>query len=637
MKTTFTFLFFCFSFFSLNAIPLAPDSPAPLYEHLYEINKEWTKYRTHLPHNALVHFQNDQQRIQCHLSLVIKTLREHTPDGFSASALAARQQLLDGLQDYAELGQFPQNIGHAHRQPYFVDHLNTACAVGHLIRLSGNTALVDRIQKEANFAYIRELLHYSELHTWSKQHGFTTDELAWIQPGYWPISQTWYQVGNNGGVEGKVNVMLANPTDTWLYYAGSFSTIDGESCQNIAAWDGSVWNTLGDGLDGEIYDLDFDTNGRLYAAGEFTVPGSPEIKNLAYLENSEWHGFNSTAFDGPIYTIEVIESDLIYIGGDFIYDNSIAYLAKVNMETGSVQNQTSDFSVDGPVKDLLWYENQLYVAGFFSEVAAESSNPDNPPTATSGLGIWQLATPNVPGSWVNVFESTLSHVSCVTVQEDKIIVGNGRAVEEFSFDYSMCIFENDTIVSTVHDFILIDSADSLNHFRGFIEHDNRIIAYGNIFRANFDISMGIYLPIQPGGAFHEGTATNGTVDAAASFQGQLYLTGNFTSIGMEQFSINHMAYSPFDGIVVNTEEVSEEASLRLFNNGEQIQVEATAQTKDTEITIYNVQGQVIAQHLLPAYTENMVFPIPDWSSSIYFYQLSQNGRSIQSGKLGIYR
>ena len=42
-----------------------------------------------------------------------------------------RHDLLASLEEYAGQQVFPQNIYHAHRQPYFIDHKGTHCAVGH--------------------------------------------------------------------------------------------------------------------------------------------------------------------------------------------------------------------------------------------------------------------------------------------------------------------------------------------------------------------------------------------------------------------------------------------------------------------------------------------------------------------------
>jgi hypothetical protein len=48
---------------------------------------------------------------------------------------------------------------------------------------SGHAALAERIHQEMNLAYIHSIA-LPEVAVWAKDHGFTIDELAWIQPTY---------------------------------------------------------------------------------------------------------------------------------------------------------------------------------------------------------------------------------------------------------------------------------------------------------------------------------------------------------------------------------------------------------------------------------------------------------------------
>ena len=144
---------------------------------------------------------------------------------------------------------FPKNINQKNRIPVFVDVVGTRCAVGELIFQSGNSNLVKTINKEKNNGYLFELSEqYREIKLWANENGFTLDELALIQPLYC-YHEYYYDLGNGGGANGQINVMEVNADSSLLFIAGNFSDMDGISCNNIIAWNGTSWVTLGNGVD----------------------------------------------------------------------------------------------------------------------------------------------------------------------------------------------------------------------------------------------------------------------------------------------------------------------------------------------------------------------------------------------------
>ncbi len=82
-------------------------------------------------------------------------------------------------------GSFPINTFHEKRTTYFIDIYGTAGAVGQLIIESGYRDFSTRISEEYNYDFIHQLnSKYPDLKVWALDHGFTLDELAWIQPAY---------------------------------------------------------------------------------------------------------------------------------------------------------------------------------------------------------------------------------------------------------------------------------------------------------------------------------------------------------------------------------------------------------------------------------------------------------------------
>mgnify|MGYP004149923089 CR=1 FL=1 len=144
--------------------------------------------------------------IQDHLFEVAASLRAETPDSLPADVRARRLDALDLLDDYAAGGEFPVHRvarpvrprpvrpprafdpGDRPRTPVFVDGTGLHCAVGYLMGV-GEPALVASIVADANEAYVHEL-DRPDVRAWADRHGFTLDELAWIQPGYDPYMPT---------------------------------------------------------------------------------------------------------------------------------------------------------------------------------------------------------------------------------------------------------------------------------------------------------------------------------------------------------------------------------------------------------------------------------------------------------------
>jgi hypothetical protein len=107
-----------------------------------------------------------------------------------------RLRNLDVLRDYRKSREFPRNDTGLRSTPYFVDREGRHCAVGHLMRMSGNEDAVRRIAATSNLARIDDL-DPALLTNWTDRSGLTKRELARIQPTY-PNEAQWL-----------VNVLLA--------------------------------------------------------------------------------------------------------------------------------------------------------------------------------------------------------------------------------------------------------------------------------------------------------------------------------------------------------------------------------------------------------------------------------------------
>lgn len=140
---------------------------------------------------------------------------------------------------------------------------------------------------------------------------------------------------NRFGDEGRLYAIAVSGNN--LYLGGEFVSMDGVAARNIARWDGAVWRALANGLadftweedglgdNGSVYSLAADGNS-LYAAGDFDAASNADgllrVNNVARWDGSKWNalgngvGKENTWDNGTAYAVAV-GGGAIYVGGNF--------------------------------------------------------------------------------------------------------------------------------------------------------------------------------------------------------------------------------------------------------------------------------------------------------------------------------
>lgn len=154
---------------------------------LTSLNSQWEEKQL-MVSAALqaVDLENEVELIQFHLYQVIEALKRKPMTNYTSQQIKNRTILLATLSAYAHHGKFPQNSFHSSRTPYFIDAKGTACAVGYLLIKSGYESLANEISAAHNYSYLADMPQ-NNISAWATKHGFTLEELAWIQPSYAPI------------------------------------------------------------------------------------------------------------------------------------------------------------------------------------------------------------------------------------------------------------------------------------------------------------------------------------------------------------------------------------------------------------------------------------------------------------------
>jgi hypothetical protein len=96
--------------------------------------------------------------------------------------------MIEALRRYIEAEDYPTSRYRVGRTPVFVDSHRARCAVAALLEASGHGELVQRIARDHNLAYVRELAGHpdiaSDIERWLGAHGLTLAEAERIQPAY---------------------------------------------------------------------------------------------------------------------------------------------------------------------------------------------------------------------------------------------------------------------------------------------------------------------------------------------------------------------------------------------------------------------------------------------------------------------
>lgn len=130
------------------------------------------------------------------------------------------------------------------------------------------------------------------------------------------------------GVLGTVSAVLPR-TNGDIIVGGQISRVGGSlplhaggvPVNNIARWDGTSWQALGDGLNGDVYGLVEMVNGDIIAGGAFSASGTTLLNNIAQWSEASaaWQPLGS-GVNGTVYSLHydrqlVIGGDILQAGG----------------------------------------------------------------------------------------------------------------------------------------------------------------------------------------------------------------------------------------------------------------------------------------------------------------------------------
>ena len=130
----------------------------------------------------------------------------------------------------------------------------------------------------------------------------------------------WSSVGVfNGNVLG----MAFAPNGT-LYAVGDFTTIDGETRNRVASYNGQKWAALGTGLNDTGRSVVVMPSGLVYVAGDFTTAGGVTVDKVAVWNGTSWAPLDVTMPASTTVYALAADSEDLYIGIDKATDATVS-------------------------------------------------------------------------------------------------------------------------------------------------------------------------------------------------------------------------------------------------------------------------------------------------------------------------
>jgi hypothetical protein len=226
--------------------------------------------------------------------------------------------------------------------------------------------------------------------------------------------QNWspmlHSINDNG-----INIVYADSIDNMLYMSGLIYSIDGNNYKGITRWNGSNWDSLGQGIDALYYPgLPWFNNlfeiiryhNQIYVGGTFFSLGTVWSPKIGKWNGSAWDSLPVTSFSrhsgGTITALSVI-NDKLYVGGNF---DSVA---NVPCNAFAIWNDTSWITIGMPaiysdgitVSSICEYNGKVYFGGNFT------ANDSIPSDSFNAIISWDGSTWNSVGGG---FHGAFDHV-----------------------------------------------------------------------------------------------------------------------------------------------------------------------------------------------------------------------------------
>jgi len=199
--------------------------------------------------------------------------------------------------------------------------------------------------------------------------------------------------GTNGIADSTVNALVPydDGTGRKIYAIGDFSSATGVAgTANIAAWNGTSWESVGGGLGGNQFtNCGAEYDGELFVGGYFNDAGGvPDTAKIAKWDGSNWSsiGAQLSSFVNSVWALQTWDDgtgEALYIAGNYVNIAGNTGYDHITRWDGTNFTQLGGGTIAGAGLPLIaislavWDDGTgeaLYVGGRFSEVAGVPAN-----------------------------------------------------------------------------------------------------------------------------------------------------------------------------------------------------------------------------------------------------------------------
>jgi len=263
---------------------------------------------------------------------------------------------------------------------------------------------------------------------------------------YWDGSK-WNQLDEGlRAVSGNAIVKALYVWNNKLYVGGRFDSAGKIACHNLAAWDGSSWQSIDNGVTYSNNKSAMITalggyNGSLVVGGKFDKAGSVSANNFVSYSGTSWNNMGLT-LNNEADAFQTYNGDL-YVGGQFKYGSNFSEVVRYN------NNQWITMGKDqwhgDRVSALVDWRGSLYVLGRFSKVNGIS---------VDNIAAWTIAPPpqeeqvRMKSCWVNLSEQKVYVSLNAALSDGRYLILNSLGQEEFSGNVT-AISDGNTITADI--------------------------------------------------------------------------------------------------------------------------------------------------------------------------------------------
>lgn len=364
-----------------------------------------------------------------------------------------------------------------------------------------------------------------------------------------------------------------------LYVGGSFSpySSNGPSIfRNIARWNGTSWDSVGNGLQNVVYSMTT-YNGSLYAGGDFDMSGTIPLEQIGKWDGIQWSYLGNIFIGsgGRVNELTVFNNEL-YLGGGFGFPSLNS--GNIAIWNDTIWKNAGTGGINSHLYSMCTYNNNLIAGGLGFDQAGGS--------LINGIAAWD------GNNWLPVGNNIGNPYgqlhTMVEYQNDLYAGGDFNILDGDSLN-SIARYNNGAWIS------MGTGVDSTN-----IISDTLIFGWDTIY---------YYAPHR--------------VYAFQEFNGELYVGGEFNMIG----GITAHSIAKWN-VPVGLAETNELESLNIYPNPvlNKINLKYPFNNLNNSIEIFDSRGQQV--YYSPSFNSTSI-DVSRLPNGIYLLKYSNDENSIQ--------